>query len=73
MVLPEPRSAVPDVLHREEVSAFGDLERALRPMIRDLGDEPDDAYTSDPRWLSVVEAAARALVVMERCDEGTSS
>lgn len=42
------------MLHKAGVSAFDDLERALGPMIRNLGGEPDGAYSSDPRWPSVV-------------------
>ena len=68
MVLPEPREAVPDVLRLEEVAAFEDLERALGPVIRELGERPDDAYVNDSRWPSVVDAAARALAVMEHLD-----
>ena len=71
MVLPQPQSAVPDVLHDEEVPAFLALERSLGPMIQDLGDQADDAYTSDPRWPGVVDAARRALAIMQRSDEGT--
>lgn len=71
MVLPEPQLAAPDVLHDEEVSAFLELERALGTMIQDLGDEPDDVYTSDPRWPAVVDAAGRALIVLQQLDEGT--
>ena len=69
MVLPRPQDAVPDVLHVEEIPVFLELERALGPMIGDLGEQPDEAYTSDRRWVSVVEAAGRALTVMRRCDE----
>lgn len=73
MVLPDPRVAVPDVLHAGEISAFIELERALGPMIQDLGEKPDGAYTNDPRWRRVVEAAASALLVMQRLDQETSS
>jgi hypothetical protein len=70
MVLPEPQDAVPEILHLEEVPVFRDLESALGPMVRDLGDQPDDSYTSDPRWAGVVESAGRALAAMRRCDQG---
>lgn len=69
MVLPEPQSAVPDILHQEEIAVFIDLENALGPMIRELGDRPDAVYTSDDRWPGVMAAASRALAVMKRCDE----
>jgi hypothetical protein len=72
-VLPEPQDAVPSVLFQEEVSVFQDLESVLGPMIRDLGDQPDDAYTSDPRWIGVMEMARRALFFMQQCDESITS
>jgi hypothetical protein len=73
MVLPEPSQAVPDVLHQEEVPVFQDLERALGPMIHDLGDRPDADYLSDPRWVTVVHAARAALAVMQTQDETNST
>ena len=73
MVLPEPQSAVPDILRQEEVSALTKLDRVLDPMIRELGDRPDVAYTSDKRWPSVMEAAATALAVMQQSDEDGSA
>lgn len=73
MVLPEPESAVPDILHLEEISAFIDLENALGLMIRELGERPDEAYTGDARWPGVMAAASRALAVMKRCDEGSQT
>jgi hypothetical protein len=69
-VLPDPDVAVPSVLHAQEVANFRELEAALGPMLDDLHGQPDDAYMSDPRWPVVVETAARALAVMEQCDEG---
>ncbi|GAB3851837.1 hypothetical protein GCM10028801_01980 [Nocardioides maradonensis] len=71
MVLPAPQGAVPGVLHAQEVQIFRELDRALGPMLDELRGEPDDVYVSDPRWPLVVETAARALVIMEQCDEGT--
>jgi hypothetical protein len=69
-VLPDPESAVSSLIHPSEVPALQALEAALGPMIQDLGDVPDEVYTSDPRWAAVVEAASDALVVMQRFDEG---
>lgn len=69
MVLHEPPNAVPDILHQEEVPALVNLENALGPMIRELGDRPDAVYTSDARWPGVMKAASQALEVMRRCDE----
>jgi hypothetical protein len=71
MVLPEPLGAVPGVLHEQEVPIFRELDKALGPMLDDLRGEPDGVYVNDPRWSLVVETAARALGIMEQCDEGT--
>lgn len=73
MVLPEPQGAVAEVLYQDEVPSLRDLENALGPMIHDLGDQPDHVYINDPRWLTVVETAARTLVIMQQIDEGMSS
>lgn len=70
MVLPEPEGAVLTILHPQEVDIFRELEHALGPMLEDLRGEPDDVFTSDPRWPGVVDSAGRALVVMQRLDEG---
>lgn len=72
MVLPDPHVAVPDVLRESEVQVFAALERALGPMIEDLGNQADAVYIADPRWHAVVEAAARVLLVMRHSDVGTS-
>lgn len=69
MVLPHPQAAVPGVLHEAEVPAFLELERALGPMIQDLGDKPDKTYITDRRWTSVLNAAQGALLAMQRLDE----
>ncbi|WP_162799152.1 hypothetical protein [Nocardioides sp. 616] len=70
MVLPEPQAAVPDVIHDSEVPVFLELGSVLGPMLQDLGDAPDGAYMSDPRWASVVDAAGAALAAMQQADEG---
>jgi len=64
-VLPSPESAVPAVLYPDEVASFRELEAALGPLIVDLGDRPDADYLADPRWGLVVEAASKALRLME--------
>lgn len=69
MVLPEPRKVVHDVIYDKEVPFFESLEQALGPMLVELGDAPDQDYTSDPRWNAVVEAAAKALSAMEQYDQ----
>jgi hypothetical protein len=71
-VLPSPDSAVPDVLHDTEVPAFRALDAALGPMIRELGDRPDEEYLADPRWDKVIRAASSALAAMRACDHGQS-
>lgn len=68
-VLPSPDGAVPDILHAAEIAAFRALDSALGPMIRELGDRPDEDYLADPRWPHVLGAAREALVVMEACDQ----
>lgn len=68
MVLPDPQDAVSDVLYEEEILAFVGLGDALGPMLQDLGDAPDETYTADPRWASVVKAAREALEIMQRAD-----
>ena len=69
-VLPDPTGAVPSVLHAQEVASFRELEAVLGPVLDDLHGQPDDVYMNDPRWPAVVETAARALTVMEQCDQG---
>lgn len=72
-VLPEPGAAVGIAIHSEEVPAFAELELVLGPMLDDLGDAADEAFTNDPRWPAVVRAAGEALAVMKRTDEGSLS
>jgi hypothetical protein len=69
-VLPTPEAAVPDVIQEEEVPAFRQLGAVLGPLISELGELPDDAYRHDARWPKIIEAAAHALAVMRRTDEG---
>jgi hypothetical protein len=71
-VLPSPDSAVPDVLHDAELPAFRALDAALGPMLRELGDRPDEEYLADPRWDNVIRAASSALAAMRACDHGQS-
>lgn len=73
MVLPDPQGAVPAILHPDEIPAFRDLERVLGPMISDLGDRADVDYLADSRWPTVMQAARKALSLMEACDEEESS
>ncbi len=64
-VLPEPAIAVPDVLRHSEIEAFESLEAVLGPLMLEYADAPDSSFTSDPRWPSVVAAAAAARKAME--------
>jgi hypothetical protein len=73
MVLPDPQGAVPAILHPDEIPAFHDLERVLGPMVRDLGDSPDMDYLADSRWPIVMQAARKALSLMEACDDEEST
>ena len=72
MVLPDPRGAVPEILHGGEVAAFAELGSVLSSLISDLGNAPDDSYTQDQRWPAVVEAAGIALAVMRKHDNQQS-
>jgi hypothetical protein len=72
-VLPSPETAVPDVLYEAEVPAFRALERALGPMIRELGNRPDEDYLSDAGWSVVVDAARDALFAMQASDTQDTS
>lgn len=67
-VLPTPETAVPTVLHQSEVDALREVDRALAPLIRDLGNSPDDRYLGDPRWVEVLRASGAALDVMREAD-----
>ncbi len=67
-VLPDPQSAVPELLHPAEVQPLLELHTAFWPMLQELGERPDIDYLSDPRWPIVVRAAAAALVVFESSD-----
>lgn len=67
-VLPAPETAVPDLLLDTDVPDLRELGNALGPMIRDLGDRPDEDYLADPRWQGVVDAARNALSAMRAAD-----
>lgn len=63
-VLPDAAVAVGTVLLPDEVAPMERLDRALGPMLKELGDVPDRTYMDDPRWPEVIEAARAALAVM---------
>jgi hypothetical protein len=66
MVLPNPDSAVGEVLYPDEVEPLRALGKLLGPLIDETGDEP---YLAHPRWPMVVEAAQAALAVMKGHEE----
>lgn len=71
-VLPSPGKAVPGVLYPAETPHLRAVGEALGPLIRELGDSPDDMYLDDPRWASVIHAARTALEIMRACDSGST-
>lgn len=64
-VLPDPASAVPEVLLDSDVVALSRLAETLGPIIDELGDRPEEEYLADPRWPSVLKAASAALSAMK--------
>lgn len=68
-ILPDPASAVPEVIFPSEVPFFRDLGTALGPLIRDLGDAADRTYIADPRWQAVLDSAQAALIAMRESDD----
>lgn len=68
MVLPDPEGAVSTILYAEEVPALSAIDRALGPLLDQLGDQPDSDYLAHPGWPAVVRAAAAALTEMRRAD-----
>lgn len=64
-VLPNPEESIASLIHESEVLPLKALDATLGPMIKDLGDAPDEVYLADPRWPAVIQAAADALAAME--------
>ena len=67
-VLPDPSASVGSILYEGEVGAILDVEKALSPLLDELGDVVDSIYVSDSRWPAVLTAAANALEMME-CED----
>jgi hypothetical protein len=64
-VLPDPSSRLWAVLlPGDELDRLLELDRALGPLIRELGEAADAEYIADPRWSAVTFAAGRALASM---------
>ena len=64
-MVPNPELSISSLLYESEVPALRALDTVLGPLIDDLGDAPDEIYLADPRWPSVIHAAANALAAME--------
>ena len=64
-VLPNPEESIASLLHESEVLPLKALDVVLDPMIKDLGNAPDEVYLCDPRWPAVIQAAADASAAME--------
>lgn len=67
-VLPNPEISVGSVVHLSEVAALREVDKALRPLLDELGESPDEAYRAHPGWGKVMAAAAEALRQMEPND-----
>ena len=63
-VLPDPSRSVGTIIYEAEVVALEAVAARLSPMIDDLGNAPDNVYTADVRWPSVVDTAGAALAAM---------
>lgn len=63
-VCEDPDRWVGAVLFPSEVEPFRPLGQALDTLLDDLGDAPDAAYLTDPRWDDVLRLAAAALAAM---------
>ena len=68
-VLPDPASAVGDVLHRGEVDPMAALGNVLDALIDELGDANDSHYLEHPRWPHVVRAAQAACTILTTNDQ----
>jgi hypothetical protein len=64
-VLPDPTAAVGTILRESEVEPLRRLAGPLGELLDELGESPDDAYTSHPKWPLVVAAAQAALDAMQ--------
>lgn len=68
LVLPEPESAVGDVLYPNEVDALRALGEVLDPLIDELGEAPDARYLDHPQWAEVIRKAENAYRVLSNND-----
>lgn len=63
-VLPDPSSAVGDILYPSEVASMAALGNVLDPLIDELGDVTDSQYLNHPQWSQVVRSAEAAYAVL---------
>ena len=63
-VLPDPASAVGDILHRSEVDPMAALSNVLDPLINELCDATDSQYIDHPQWPHIVRASQVAYAAL---------
>lgn len=63
-VLPDPTSAVGDVLYPDEVEPLRALGAVYGPLIDEIGDKTYAVYLAHPQWAEVVRAAGEAWSAM---------
>jgi hypothetical protein len=68
LVFPDPANAVGAVITPDEATALTKLWDTFRPVLGDLGDQPDADYLRDPRWSEVISTARDALDAMRATD-----
>ena len=63
-VLPDPASAVGDILYPSEVASMTALGNVLDPLINELGNADDTQYLNHPQWPHVVHTAHAAYAAL---------
>lgn len=63
-VLPDPSSAVGDILYPSEVASMTALGNVLDPLIDELGNADDAQYLDHPQWSQVVRSAHAAYTAL---------
>lgn len=63
-VLPDPASAVGDILYPNEVDTMTTLGNALDPLIDELSNADDAQYIHHPQWTYVVRSAQAAYAAL---------
>ena len=62
--LPDPTSAVGDILYPNQVDTMAALGNVLDPLLDELGDADDAQYLDHPQWSQVVRSAQAAYAVL---------